>query len=359
MESLARDMNSILSTSPSPDAHAAVVTKSDFLAASSRVRPSITRGSEVDISPVQWSDVGGLHDVKERLKQSVEWPLRHREAFERMGLSAPRGVLLYGPPGCSKTTLVRALATSSQVRYTDTGLCCSVSPDTSRLNSIHAFQTPFTIHLQLSVIPLGCTQLYSMYVGEGEQNLREAFRRARLAAPSILFLDEIDALAPKRTEGGGGGSDVGTRLLSALLTEMDGLEGANGVIVIGATNRPQALDSALMRPGRLDVLVYVPPPDREGRLEALRVHSRALALDPTSDLEAVADKTDGYTGAELQSLCREAAFAALRSDPPSATVTTEHFTAALKEIRASVTRESIKFYERFATVGPAGEGMAH
>lgn len=198
------------------------------------------------------------------------------------------------------------------------------------------------------MIPLGCTQLYSMYVGEGEQNLREAFRRARLAAPSLLFLDEIDALAPKReASGGGGGADVGTRLLSALLTEMDGLEGATGVIVVGATNRPHALDAALLRPGRLDALVYVPPPDRAGRREVLRVHARGLALAAEANLEAIADAAEGFTGAELQSLCREAAFAALRCVPPSPWVCQEHLWAALGEMRPAVGREALRMYEAF------------
>ncbi|KAK9854458.1 hypothetical protein WJX84_002500 [Apatococcus fuscideae] len=256
----------------------------DFEVAMQRIGPSITRDFTVELTPVSWKDIGGLEDVKQRLQQAIVWPLEHSDSFHRLGLSACRGVLLYGPPGCCKTTLARAAATASKATF----------------------------------LTLSGAQLWSMYVGEGEALLRATFRRARLAAPAILFLDEIDALAGKREGGAGNGSrgagDVGTRLLSTLLTEMDGLEHATGVQVLAATNRPRAVDAALLRPGRLDTLLFVPPPDQQGRLQALRIHSHAMPLHPDVSLELLAEETRYFTGAELEGLCREAALSALRED---------------------------------------------
>ncbi|KAG2494237.1 hypothetical protein HYH03_007592 [Edaphochlamys debaryana] len=260
-----------------------VVRGAHLAAALRKVRPSIVRGAEVDIPPVSWDDVGGLEDVKRRLRQAVEWPLRHADAFERLGLAAPRGVLLHGPPGCSKTTLARAAATASGA----------------------------------TLLAMSCAQLFSMYVGEGEAALRDAFKRARMAAPAILFLDEVESVAGKREEGGGGsagGPDAGLRLLTTLLTEMDGIELAAGVLVLGATNRPGALDPALLRPGRFSTHLYVPPPDEPGRAAALAVHCRRLPLGADVDLGGLAARTEGYTGAELAAVCREAALAALREE---------------------------------------------
>ena len=233
----------------SSDAGPGLVSAADFAAAMKRVGPSIVRGAQAELAPVAWDDIGGYAALKRRLQQAVEWPLRHAAAFARLGLAPPRGVLLHGPPGCSKTLLARAAAASSGA----------------------------------TLLPLSCAQLYSMYFGEGEEALRDAFARARMAAPAIIFLDEADAVAPGRGDdadggsGGGGAPDVSARLLSALLTEMDGLEAAPGVVVLAATNRPAALDAALLRPGRLDVLLYVGPPDADARLEALRIHTRCGA----------------------------------------------------------------------------------
>ncbi|GLI61884.1 hypothetical protein VaNZ11_004395, partial [Volvox africanus] len=193
---------------------------------------------------------------------------------------------------------------------------------------------------------LSCAQLFSMYVGEGEAALRDAFKRARMAAPAILFLDEIDAMAGRREEGGGGGGpDAGVRLLTTLLTEMDGIELASGVLVLGATNRPGAVDPALLRPGRFSTILLVPPPDTAGRLAALRVHCRRMPLAEDVDLEAVAEETDMYTGAELAAVCREAALAALREDLQGASqVAARHFTAALRTVMPALTAEQLKGY---------------
>ncbi|KAG2450863.1 hypothetical protein HYH02_004696 [Chlamydomonas schloesseri] len=322
-------LGGLLSMSMSGPPPALVVRAAHLATAMKKVRPSIVRGAEVDIPPVSWDDVGGLDEVKRRLRQAVEWPLVHAAAFERLGLSAPRGVLLHGPPGCSKTTLARAAATASGATF----------------------------------LALSCAQLFCMYVGEGEAALRDCFKRARAAAPSIIFLDEIDAVAGRREEGGessggAGGPDAGVRLLTTLLTEMDGIELAAGVLVLGATNRPGAVDPALLRPGRFTTLLYVPPPDQEGRVAALEVHSRKLPLAPDVDLEAVAAQTDNYTGAELAAVCREAALAALREDLQGAeVVAARHFAAALAAVRPALSAAELAKYASWGRGSGSGGGF--
>ncbi|KAL0051736.1 hypothetical protein WJX82_001191 [Trebouxia sp. C0006] len=294
------------------------VSQADFEGAMKRVGPSITRGSEVAVSPVLWESIGGLEDVKARLQQAVEWPLQHAGAFQRLGLTAPRGILLHGPPGCSKTTLARAAVTASKA----------------------------------SLFPLSGAQLYSMYVGEGEALLRGTFKMARQAAPSIIFLDEVDSLAGKRDEGeggrGGSSGHAGSRLLSALLTEMDGMELATGVQILAATNRPGALDAALLRPGRLDLILYVPPPDVAGRLQTLQIHTQDMPLAEDVDLQAMAAACDMFTGAELAGLCREAAITALREDLQGATqVCARHFAVARSGMQPALTKQSLEQYAKW------------
>ncbi|VFR02338.1 unnamed protein product [Cuscuta campestris] len=190
-------------------------------------------------------------------------------------------------------------------------------------------------------------ELYSMYVGEGEALLRNTFRRARLAAPSIIFFDEADVVAAKRGGSSNGSSVVGERLLSTLLTEMDGLEQIKGILVLAATNRPQAIDAALMRPGRFDLVLYVPPPDLEARYEILRVHTRGMKLDAGVDLRRVAESTDLFTGAELEGLCREAGIVALREDLSATVVCNRHFQAVLQSLTPALTWEVIESYSSF------------
>lgn len=295
------------------------ITMQDWEQAHLKVGPSIVRGAVAEVPKVSWEDIGGLHEIKKKLRQAVEWPIQHADAFARLGLKPPRGVLLHGPPGCSKTTLVKAAA--------------------------HAAKA--------NLFSLSGAEIYSMYVGEGEALLRETFRRARLAAPSIVFFDEVDAVAARR-EGGGqsfaskNDTSVGEKLLSTLLTEIDGLELAQGVLVLGATNRPHFIDSALMRPGRFDQVLYVPPPDQEGRSEILQVHTRNMKLGKDVNLLVIASKTDLFTGAELAGLCCEAGMAALREDLSADTVYRRHFASAMRVIKPSLTTEEIFCYANFS-----------
>ncbi|MEM0223094.1 MAG: CDC48 family AAA ATPase, partial [Thermofilum sp.] len=219
------------------------VKMEDFMSAFREITPSALREIEVEVPTVRWDDIGGLEDVKQQLREAVEWPLKHPEAYERLGIDPPKGILLYGPPGTGKTLLAKAVATESEANF----------------------------------VSIKGPEVYSKWVGESERAIRELFRKARQVAPSVVFIDEIDALAPVRglvTADSG----VTERVVSQLLTEMDGLERLEGVVVIGATNRPDILDPALLRPGRFDRLIYVPPPDEKARFEILKVHTRRMPL---------------------------------------------------------------------------------
>ena len=289
-----------------------------FTAARSRVGASLVWGTSVEAPRVAWGDIGGLEQVKQRLRQAVEWPLTHSASFARLGVKPPKGVLLHGPPGCSKTQLARAAAAASGA------------------------------HL----IPLTGSQLFSMYLGAGERLLAAAFARARAAAPAIIFLDEVDSVAGARGEGGagggGGGSGAEERLLSTLLTELDGILPSAGVMLLCATNRAHVLDPALLRPGRLDVHLYVPPPDAAGRAAVLRIHTRAMALAPDVDLAALAAASDGYTGAELAGVCVEAAQVAVRARGRDVeAVEQAHFLAALAAMPPSLTPQMLAEYSAF------------
>ncbi|GAB2280181.1 Cell division control protein 48 B [Dionaea muscipula] len=289
------------------------ITMNDYNLARSVVGPSITRGVSVEIPKVSWEDIGGLYDLKKKLQQAVEWPVKHSAAFLRLGISPFRGILLHGPPGCSKTTLAKAAA--------------------------HAAQASF--------FSLSGAELFSMYVGEGEALLRNTFQRARLAAPSIIFFDEADVIAARRGGSSSSNISVGERLLSTLLTEMDGMEQAKGILVLAATNRPHAIDPALMRPGRFDLVLYVPPPDYEARYEILRVHTRKMKIGNDVDLRQIAKHTELFTGAELEGLCREAGIVALREDISATVVYNRHFQTVKDSLRPALTREEIDSYSNF------------
>ncbi|KAF9473994.1 AAA-domain-containing protein [Pholiota conissans] len=274
----------------------------DLVAAMPAIRPSAMRSLYVEAPPVRYSDIGGQAFVIQKLKETIEWPLLHPEAFQRLGVKPPKGILLYGPPGCSKTVLARACACESGVNFV-------------------AVKGP---------------ELLNKFVGESERAVREIFRKARAASPSIIFFDEIDALASSRSSDTDQGSSH-EGVLTSLLNEMDGVQELTGVTVVAATNRPDVIDSALMRPGRLDRILYVGPPDRAGREEILAIRMRSMTVGPDVDIHAIADLTEGCSGAELTSLCQEAALITMQKDVNAAFVPQEAFLTAAKTIQRQIT----------------------
>ncbi|CAI5734703.1 unnamed protein product [Hyaloperonospora brassicae] len=287
------------------------VTLSDLKVAMQGIRPSALREISVDVPRVLWSDIGGQDALKQSLREAVEWPLQHPEAFTRMGIRPPKGVLLYGPPGCSKTLAAKALATESGMNF----------------------------------IAIKGPELFSKWVGESEQQVREVFRKARAASPTVVFFDEIDALAS--TRGSGGSSGASDRVLSQLLTELDGLEPLKRVLVVAATNRPDLLDSALMRPGRIDRALYVSPPDVPAREQILRIHTRRTPLASDVSIAELAIATAQFSGAELQALCREAALNAVEEDRAAVHVAKRHFLRALSVVTPQIDERMLAFFERF------------
>jgi transitional endoplasmic reticulum ATPase len=285
------------------------VTMADFINALKEIIPSALREIHIEVPRVRWEDVGGLENVKQELREAVEWPLKYPERFKKFGLRPPKGILLFGPPGTGKTLLAKAVATESGANF----------------------------------IAVRGPEIFSKWVGESEKTVREIFRKARMAAPAVIFIDEIDALATAR--GLGGDSLVGERVVAQLLAEMDGVKALENVVVIAATNRPDLVDPALLRPGRFDRIIYVPPPDFRARLEILLIHTKATPLAKDVDLEELARRTEGYSGADLELLVREATFLALREDINAKEVSMRHFEEALKKVRPSVTPDMLKFYE--------------
>ncbi|MEM2083451.1 MAG: AAA family ATPase [Nitrososphaerota archaeon] len=260
---------------------------------------------------VTYEDIGGLKDEIQRIREMIELPLKFPEIFQKLGVEPPKGVLLYGPPGCGKTLLAKAVANESEANF----------------------------------ILVNGPEIFSKWVGESEKAVREIFRKARMAAPSIVFFDEIEAIATRK-ELLGDDSGVSYRVISQLVTEIDGVKKLSDVIVIGATNRPDLIDPAMLRPGRLDWLVYVPPPDEKARLQILKIYTNKMPLSPDVSLEYLAKITDGYTGADLENICREAALQAMRRDINSDVVTFNDFENALKTIKPSISSSMIKEYER-------------
>lgn len=255
------------------------VAMDDFISALSEVQPSAIREVFTEVPDVDWADVGGLDSAKQLLIESVEWPLNYDWLFKKSGVRSPRGILMYGPPGTGKTLLAKALAKQSEVNF----------------------------------IAVKGPELLSMWVGDSERRVREVFRKAKLAAPCLIFFDEIDALAVRRGGGdGAAGSEVSDRLLSQLLTELDGIEELKGVVVLAATNRVDRLDPALLRPGRFDFLVEIPLADFTTRLAIFRIHTHGMALETDVDLEALAAECEGFSGADIAGLCHRASLLAIR-----------------------------------------------
>jgi len=286
------------------------VTMDDFKNAHRGIEPSAMREFLVEIPKVSWEDVGGLEDVKQQLKEAIEWPLTRPEVFKRMGITAPKGILLYGPPGTGKTLLAKAIAHESKANF----------------------------------ISIKGPEVMSKWVGESEKAVRELFKKARQVAPTIVLLDEIDSIAPKR--GMYSGSHVTESVVNQILTSMDGLENMEGVVVIGATNKPDMLDSALLRPGRFDRLLLTPAPDKKSRFEIFKIHTKEMPLGKDVSLEELAEKTDGFSGADIEGLCREAAMLALRSDIKAKKVNKTNFENAMKGMNASITKDLINHYKR-------------
>jgi transitional endoplasmic reticulum ATPase len=310
------------------------VTEPDVREALKGITPSALREVFVEVPDVTWADVGGLEDTKERMRETIQWPLEYPEVFETLDMQAAKGVLLYGPPGTGKTLLAKAIANESQSNF----------------------------------ISIKGPELLNKYVGESEKGVREVFEKARQNAPTVIFFDEIDSIAGQRGRNMSD-SGVGERVVSQLLTEMDGLEELEDVVVVAASNRPDLIDSALLRPGRLDRHVHVPVPDDEARQRIFEVHTREKPLADDVDLERLARRTEGYVGADIEAVCREASMAASREfitsvDPDevdtaigNVRVTMDHFEAALDEVKASVTDEVRDRYddieERFDAGGEA------
>jgi len=287
------------------------VTPGDFKEALKEVEPSAMREVLVEIPHTTWNDVGGLEDLKAKLKEAVEMPLKDPESFKRMGITPPRGILLYGAPGTGKTLIAKAVATESESNF----------------------------------ISIKGPEVMSKWVGESEKAVRMIFKKARQVAPCIVFLDEIDAIAHRRG-GGEGDSGVTERVVNQLLTSMDGLESREGVLVIAATNRPDMVDPALLRAGRFDKLILVPVPDERTRLEILKVHTKNMPLDGDISIGELAKEIEGYTGADIEGLCREAALSALRENRKAKKVSMKHFEEAKKSVHPSMDEETARVYER-------------
>jgi transitional endoplasmic reticulum ATPase len=319
------DMNLSSESIPVDTLRKIIVRMQDFMDVIKETEPSAMREVFVEVPDIKWEDIGGLSTIKQELQEAVEWPLKYLGVFTYADATPPKGILLYGPPGTGKTLMAKAAANESEANF----------------------------------ISIKGPELLSKWVGESEKGVREIFRKARQAAPCIIFFDELDAIAPTRG-GDHGDSHVTERVISQFLTEMDGLEILTNVVVIGATNRPDIIDPALLRPGRFDRILYVPPPDRESRLQIIKIHTKKKPLAEDVNLEDLADKTDGYTGADIASLSSAAVMLALREhitkypDSKEAEkqtkdlkITMKNFDDAMKKIRP-LSKQEVDMYKNVA-----------
>ncbi len=288
------------------------VRMEDFLNAYREITPTAMREVYIETPTIHWTDIGGLEDVKQELIEAVEWPIKSPEVFTRLGVEAPKGILLFGPPGCGKTMLARAVATESEANF----------------------------------ITIKGPEVFSKWVGESEKAIREVFRKARMASPAVIFFDEFDSLVPRRGMGFGD-SGVSERVISQLLTEMDGITSLKDVVVVAATNRPDIIDRAVLRPGRFDRLIYVPEPDTEARVEIFRIYTGNMPLTQDVDILSLAQEAKGYSGADIQAFCREAALNALRKNIGSKQVSLSDFLEAKKKIGPTISPDMEKWYKAF------------
>jgi transitional endoplasmic reticulum ATPase len=315
------------------------VTNDHFIHALSVCDPSTLRDNKVEVPDVKWADIGGLEETKRELQEMVRYPIEHRHLFERFGMQASRGVLFYGPPGCGKTLMAKAIANECGANF----------------------------------ISVKGPELLNMWFGGSEQNVRNLFEKARAASPCILFFDEMDSIARARGAGGGGGSsETSDRVINQILSEIDGMGSGKTLFIIGATNRPDILDPGIMRPGRLDQLIYIPLPDRESRISIFKAALRKSPIDADISIEVLADATDGFSGADLTEICQRAAKNAIRDSigagierqkrveageltqeeadalpDPVPSITRAHFEASMGKARRSVTPDIIKQYDDF------------
>ena len=285
----------------------------DFLQAINMIEPSAMREIMIEIPNVQWEDIGGLEDTKQELIEAVEWPLMYPKLFKRAGIRPLNGILMFGPPGCGKTLLAKAVATESKSNF----------------------------------ITIKGPEIFSKWVGESERSIRDIFRKARQAAPSIIYFDEIDAISQSR--GSHQGTHIYDSIVNQILVEMDGIENRKGIVIIASTNRPDLVDSALLRPGRFDRLLYITAPDYDARLKILKVHTTNMPIADDVSLKRIAQTTEGYSGADLENLCREAGMNAIREKMNDLDkIENRHFENAIDKIKSSLSKELIERYEQLA-----------
>ena len=293
------------------------VQMGDFKLAIRDIEPSALREIYVEVPEVSWADVGGLDEVKERLKESVEWPLTMPDRFEHFGIKPPRGIVLFGAPGTGKTLIAKAIANEAKANF----------------------------------ITVKGPELISKWVGESEKAIREVFKKAKQASPSIIFLDEFESIAGARTTNSGEGSDVSNRVVNQMLSSMDGVESMEGVIVIAATNRPEMIDPALLRSGRFERVMHIPPPDHASLKKIIQIHARDMPLGKF-DLDSLADRMQNFTGADVEAVCREAALIAMRAEKKS--VSKKHFEQAIDRVRPTITPDMLEYYSKLEAILTSG-----